>query len=593
MRSPPRAARAHAAYMGLDAFVLRGKLKLRAGPELSTSAVGFLPPSAVVCILEQTELDDGTSRALVARFGESPPLGWVSCLSKDGQRNLIPFHFTRFQRFAKSAAASVETSTATNGDGKDEGESSASPDGTASPPPPSSPKRSPKRRVSRTPSPGPPGGPFPTDLDAALNAVGFAAKLTVADNKKSGRSSEREVERFKPQKAEQLHELVVGFETEIAEAEEGLAAIVKPSESLSLLKVTLGNALLSSDAKVSDLIKGWSKNAKGKNKGDIGQIDFRMHVRNVITWTNVKDIDALFANIDLNNDRSVSVSELTTFMKSLQEGARERDLQAIEVQKTVEFIRSRIELVKRAVDATKAAESAEARLQSDLSFTSVSTRLGKEMLRRATKISDLINGWESSRGAMDRKQFRKNVRSYGIDDENTALDEVFDSFDADGSGSIDIDELKVALGNLREASADSERELKDLKKRTEQLWKVAKAMQLELKKQQRADEVAKKQQAELKVKEEAERAAAAEEAKAAKEAAREAKRLKEAEEQAAYEAKIAQRRASALSPTNGRRASISEDEAAQAAAAFAVVMQTAAQWHKTGNHAATMDAPSA
>jgi hypothetical protein len=145
---------------------------------------------------------------------------------------------------------------------------------------------------------------------------------------------------------------------------------------------------------------------------------------------------------------------------------------------------------------------------------------------------------------MSRKQFRKNVRSFGIDGDDTAIDELFNSFDKEGRGSLDLDQLRAALTGQRETSIESDKEAARLKKEVDQLWKAAKAGQQERKKRQKAVEAeakAKKEQAEV---EAAEKARAAEEVAAAKDARTAAKKQKEAEDRAAYAEKIRERRKS-------------------------------------------------
>ena len=49
----------------------RSKLKLRSGSILDSRHTGELPIDSIVSVLEQIELDDGTKRVRVAKFGES------------------------------------------------------------------------------------------------------------------------------------------------------------------------------------------------------------------------------------------------------------------------------------------------------------------------------------------------------------------------------------------------------------------------------------------------------------------------------------------------------------------------------------------
>ena len=164
------------------------------------------------------------------------------------------------------------------------------------------------------------------------------------------------------------------------------------------------------------------------------------------------------------------------------------------------------------------------------------------MLRKATKIADLVGSWEATDGTVNKKQFRKNVRTFGIDCDDDAMDELFDELDENKDGILDTDEVREALTNLREASIESDKEAQRLRKVVDQAWKQAKASQIELRKRKKNEE------AEEKLKKEAAEAAAAEAerlrevAAAAKAAKAEEKRLRKAEERAEYEANARARR---------------------------------------------------
>lgn len=569
--SPPKRTAARFAQ-GVESYVTRSKLKLRSGSILDSRHTGELPIDSIVSVLEQIELDDGTKRVRVAKFGESTPLGWVSCDAKDGRSNLVPFHWTRFQRVIRRA-----TSLTSLQDSHDSDTNAPSQSSTTSPS--ASPNKlrrgsresrasvesmeaSDQHAKSAEPEAEWKQGKSPTrtpsssrvrssnagkQLDTALNAVSFSAKM-------KGRSSSDEaanqaaealnkkknsmVERFKPQSAQEIREMIAILNAEMSATEESL------KEKNSTLQSQLGATLYKSNVKVGELVKKWTTSSKGV-AGGASKVDFRKHVRSVIDWGNVKDIDAFFGELDADGDGSLTPAELTGVINRLIDQARVAAVTAGKIEVRISFFKDRIRTATDVANVTADAENADTRLEMIANNKSPDVRLGAELLRRNTKVGDLLKTWEATDGEVNKKQFRKNVRTLGINDEDDALDALFDTMDQDGGGTLDLEELKSALTSLREASVESDREVERLKKRSADQWKAAKIAQLELKKLRKADEVAEAARLEAEAAALEERKAEAEAKAAQLEAKKAAAAKAREEEKAAYDAKIAMRRAAA------------------------------------------------
>lgn len=340
--------------------------------------------------------------------------------------------------------------------------------------------------------------------------------------------------------------MVTALEVELASEQARFDELWQPTSGSSVgrLKMKLGTSFMQSGLKIADVVKSWGTDSKGRANGEISMVDFRKHVRKVITWENVKDIDGLFNEMDVNGSGALDRSELTRLLRKLQDEVNDVQTRSDIAQKRIDYVNERVEYVRSILATTCEAEQADRSLEAELGTTSIATRLGKEMVRKATKIADLVTSWDSTAGHMDRKQFRKNVRNYGIDGDDSSIDELFSSLDLDAGGTIDLNELRAAMTKLRDTAAESDKEVARLKKIVEASWKAAKAAQLEMRKKRKSEEAeakAKEMQAEL----EAEAAkAAAEESRAAKEARALAKKQQEAGVKEAYEAKIAARRKS-------------------------------------------------
>ena len=86
--------------------------------------------------------------------------------------------------------------------------------------------------------------------------------------------------------------------------------------------------------------------------------------------------------------------------------------------------------------------------------------------------------WDPTGDGVDQKEFRENVLSMGVVAEPGEVDELFNSLDEDGGGSLDVGEIKAALKSLADQSAQADVELAQLKRTTGDLAKTAKAAQV-------------------------------------------------------------------------------------------------------------------
>ena len=538
-KSRPRSAPAggRGAHRGVQSHISRAKLQLREGSELDSPKCGELPVSSMVSVLEQAKLPDGTLRARVAKFGSQMPLGWVSTQGKDELRNLIPFDWTRFARMPRFSASP---------------EAAAPAPAAEAPAADAPPKKPRKMLLSRAPSclkrlqgqHGMPGAGLTVAAPAAEEVKKEEPDSPSSPVEKGKGRHNNEDKRFKVKTAAELQTNIVELETELTSETDALEEIKRPRNggTVVLLKMALGGALMDSTVKISELVKTWGTDSKGRSTGEISMMEFRKQVRRVQEWKNVKDIDGLFSEIDVDNGGTLDTQELGVFFKQLKEDAGVQRTQIAEVQERIDVLRGRIEFVQEVASTTEEAEFVDKKLKNETNDTSIASRLGNQMLRKATKIADLVGSWEATDGTVNKKQFRKNVRTFGIDGDDDAMDELFDELDENKDGILDTDEVREALTNLREASIESDKEAQRLRKVVDQAWKQAKASQIELRKRKKNEE------AEEKLKKEAAEAAAAEAerlkevAAAAKAAKAEEKRLRKAEERAEYEAKIAARR---------------------------------------------------
>ena len=225
-------------------------------------------------------------------------------------------------------------------------------------------------------------------------------------------------------------------------------------------------------------------------------------------------------------------------LKGLKDAAVKSVKDAIPIREAADLCRQRAAETQQVAEGTRASEVADARFEELRGAKSVGARLGAILVARNTKVADLVSRWDPNGDGVDMKEFRGNVLALGIEARGDEVDELFQTLDEDGGGTLDVDEIKHALKALQEASASSDIELAQLKKTTVELAKSAKSAQVELRKQQKQDEVEAEAKAALLSAELEKQREAAREARLQREKAIAAKKAAIEAEKRAFEEKI-------------------------------------------------------
>ena len=111
-------------------------------------------------------------------------------------------------------------------------------------------------------------------------------------------------------------------------------------------------------------------------------------------------------------------------------------------------------LFEAACAATVAFEEAEGELQSMRASQTTSSKLGALLKTRNLKLGDVVRAWDTDgNGSVDPAEFRQHVKGMGFKAPDDDIDEVFQELDGDGSGELDLEELKVALKKLQDDAA--------------------------------------------------------------------------------------------------------------------------------------------
>lgn len=267
----------------------------------------------------------------------------------------------------------------------------------------------------------------------------------------------------------------------------------------------------------------------------------------------MEELDSLFARLDKDGGGSLDLNELKLAMKVMSSEAAnvERAMEVATAQ--AEHFRARAALMGDSALTCEELQQAELRLletrimlgkeaplkPGEKISGALSARLYATMVKRGIKITEVAN---NKHGRIDRKEFRMTFSTLIPAALISEVDAMFDSFDIDAGGTLDVDEFRALLYSLRDKATDAGRQEAMLQARAALLHLACKASQEIVSDAIKADERAAADAKEAQQKLEQQRAEEKEKAKAAKAAKAAEKAQKEQAEKAALEARVAARR---------------------------------------------------
>ena len=136
----------------------------------------------------------------------------------------------------------------------------------------------------------------------------------------------------------------------------------------------------------------------------------------------------------------------------------------------------KMETAKDLADEAAACEAPLSSVGESLDKTTLAVRLGETFVARKIKVDQLVREWDQDKdGSVSRQEFRINMRKLfaKAPPKGDEVDALFKELDNDGGGDLDVDELKVAFGKLKDAVVKAKENASKSQEAAEMLRMVA------------------------------------------------------------------------------------------------------------------------
>ena len=453
-------------------------------------------------------------------------------------------------------------------------------DGTVSQPAQRSRTPSLQRPPTMAGSPAPPlqrpnhhAPPLPASTASRLRAAGL--KIMAAKRFETAGMIQKTDDKAKaPAEEKPANALTRGYDESLSSA--ALRKVVAAQETVATQNEDLlANASTEMTAKLGEVLqKKFEEGMKNKDffeeldrngDGKVSKMEWRQCMRDLgITGPgsaySVKEVDALFHEMDRDSNGELELAEVNIALKKLKVQFSTAKVKMSAALEMAEACRLRADQARNAADKVEIFESALAVYKQAVACPSAELRLGALLARRGLKPADAIAKFSRTGGAgasdstaqtsnvIDATIFCQTMAKLfaGVTEEE--LKSIFEGLDSEGKGQLDTADLYGVLRSLQERKLKAAENEKKLAKAVEQVREHAIAAQdsMRLLLEQEAKQKAEKEEQE-KFKQQADAEAAIrakQEADAKAAAAAAAKEAQKAE----FEARIQRRRMSMATP---------------------------------------------
>lgn len=249
--------------------------------------------------------------------------------------------------------------------------------------------------------------------------------------------------------------------------------------------------------------------------------------------------------LPLNQVGGLEVAEMQPGLNALRKRCLEMKAKEKVMVDRLDDYKRRLDDILEALKTNSEAFEADDELTRRKENVPLEVMIGSQVSQK--NVTDLMRIWDKSGdGTVSLEEFRKGLKVQGIEIADEQVEEIFNRFDDDQSGTIMTDELKNIVRQMQDQSVPYFKALKEDGAKVADQKKRANDMLQAERDKHKAEEEEEARQAELEQasaqKSAAEHEAAAREAEAKRQQAREAAAEKKRAEKAAFEARVRQKR---------------------------------------------------
>jgi len=235
----------------------------------------------------------------------------------------------------------------------------------------------------------------------------------------------------------------------------------------------IGQALidkLGTEGKLVEFVRQFDR----RQSGMLSKIEFRLLVRNGLGLKmDNHSIERFYAKLDEHSSASIDLNRVKVALKACRACFLKDEAATQQMRTDGELLRARCVRIRDVRAATRRYEEMLERRAVLRDAPSLDSRIGMTIVLSNYKLSDVITRWDKKgKGEIGKGEFHRCIVELGVETCRAETEELFNSYDLDGGGTLSIDELNLALKKLVGAATTRHQHLEELLAQAQQERRV-------------------------------------------------------------------------------------------------------------------------